>query len=102
MTTRMSRLPKRMSKALLKDVIVLETALPIFYSLLLLPLGLFFPLCGWCLSLAFPNGNKTKIQVRVAVHTLSSRKGDTQPPTRMRGERSEGKPSAIKAREIKK
>jgi hypothetical protein len=50
MTTRMSRLPKRMSKALLNDVIVLETALPIFFYYRLglqLRLGLLFPFAVW-------------------------------------------------------
>mmetsp|Transcript_189 Transcript_189/g.636 ORF Transcript_189/g.636 Transcript_189/m.636 type:complete len:113 (+) Transcript_189:557-895(+) len=95
MTTRMSRLPKRMSKALLNDVIVLETALPIFYYRLgLQRLGLFFPFAvwWWCLSLL------------VSRTPNASRKGIHNHPHERREERDvkENKSAIKTSREMRK
>jgi hypothetical protein len=74
-----------MSKALLNDVIVLETALPIFYYYRLglqLRLGLLFPFCR-VVVVPFAFG---------VAHTERLTKRNTQPPTRTpRGKRREGK-----------
>ena len=87
MTTRMSRLPKRMSKALLNDVTVVETALPIFYGLGLQRLGLFFPATvGWCLSLSRMETKQKSSSVLPGAHRTPHEKVQTTTHTNARSE----------------
>ena len=60
MTTRMSRLPKRMSKALLKDVMVVETALPIVVYVSSSSSWTLFPRCVVAFRARFPEWKQNK------------------------------------------